>query len=72
MKAKVEEQGLVLSRDLLGDAEEVEIVKEERRIILIPVAKAVDPIEGLGSAPVSCGVPDAAVKHDRYLYDPGK
>jgi len=68
MKAKVKENGVLLSRDLLGDAEEVEIVREEKRILVIPVAQAVDPIVGPGTDPVSCGLSDAADNHDRYLY----
>ena len=28
----------------------------------------VDPLFGLGDAPVSCDVPDASEAHDRYLY----
>ncbi len=71
MKAKVTEQGVTVPRRLLGDAEEVEIRRENGTIViaLLPVE---DPILSLGESPVACGAPDASEGHDRYLYGPAE
>jgi len=68
MTTKVTEQGLLLSRDLLGDVDEVEIRKEHNRIVIIPVT-AKDPILELGRQPVTSDVEDASVNHDAYLHN---
>ncbi len=67
MKAKVTENGVTVPRELLDDAEEVEIRKEDGKVIVTPLPK-VDPILGLGENPVACGAPDASEQLDRYLY----
>ncbi len=67
MKAKVTENGVNVPRQLLDDAEEVEIRKEDGKVIVTPLPK-VDPILGLGENPVACGAPDASEQHDRYLF----
>ena len=67
MKVKVTENGVTVPRELLDDAEEVEIRKENGKIIVTPLPK-VDPILGLGENPVACGAPDASEQLDRYLY----
>ena len=67
MKVKVTENGVTVPRELLDDAEEVEIRKENGRVIVTPLPK-VDPILGLGENPVACGAPDASEQLDRYLY----
>ncbi len=67
MKAKVTENGITVPRELLDDAEEVEIRKENEKVIVTPLPK-VDPILGLGEDPVACGAPDASEQLDRYLF----
>ncbi len=67
MKAKVTKRGLVIPRDMLAGAEEVEIRQEKHRIVILPVIKG-DPILNLGLRPVECGIPEASEHHDRYLY----
>jgi len=70
MKTKVSSRGLVIPREMLADVEEVEILKENNRIVISPVTK-VDPILGLGKNPVCWGVSDASERHDRDLYRSG-
>ena len=67
MKAKVTENGVTVPRELLDDADEVEIRKENGNVIVTPLPK-VDPILGLGENPVACGAPDASEHLDRYLF----
>ena len=67
MKVKVTENGVTVPRELLDDAEEVEIRKENGKVIVTPPPK-VDPILGLGENPVACGAPDASEHLDRYLF----
>ena len=67
MKVKVTENGVIVPRELLDDAEEVEIRKENGKVIVTPLPK-VDPILGLGENPVACGAPDASEQLDRYLF----
>ncbi len=67
MKVKVTENGVTVPRELLDDAEKVEIRKENGKVIVTPLPK-VDPILGLGENPVACGAPDASEQLDRYLY----
>ena len=67
MKVKVTENGVTVPRELLDDAEEVEIRKENGKVIVTPLPK-VAPILGLGENPVACGAPDASEQLDRYLY----
>jgi len=70
MKAKVTEQGVVIPKKFLVDAEEVDIRIEDNRIVLIPITQT-DSILDFGRNPVSCGMPDASEKHDKYLYGSG-
>ena len=71
MKVKVGEKGVTVPRQMLGDAEEVEIRDENGRIVIEPVRNLEqedeDPIVGLGQDPVSCGAEDASVNHDQHL-----
>ncbi len=66
MKAKVTKRGLIIPREMLAGAEEVEIRREDHRIVISPVTKS-DPIFNLGKYPVECGVSDASEHHDKYL-----
>jgi virulence-associated protein VagC len=70
MKAKVTRRGLAIPKEMLVGMEEVEIRKEDQRIVISPIPKA-DPIFALGKHPVECGMPDGAEHHDRYLYGYG-
>ena len=68
MKAKVTEKGVMIPSSMLpGNVDEVEIRKEAKRVVIEPAEEA-DPLWGLGSNPVSCGVNDASENHDEYLY----
>jgi virulence-associated protein VagC len=70
MRVKVTKRGLVIPKDLLEGADEVEIRKEGRRIVIALLGEP-DPIFDLGKKPVELGVPDASEDHDHYLYDRG-
>ncbi len=67
MKAKVTKRGVIIPKEMLGGAEEVEIRSEDNRIVISPLVKS-DPIMNLGKQPVECGVPDASEHHDGYIY----
>ncbi len=69
MTAKVTEDGLLIPRELLNGFEEVEIRRENDRVIIIGAATR-DPIWSLGSAPVATEESDASVNHDAYLTTP--
>ena len=68
MKVKVEREGVLVPRELLEGVEEVEILKERHRILVIPV-EATDPIWEFGEDPAPLHAPDASEKLDSYLYD---
>lgn len=51
MKVKVTKRGLIIPREMLAGAEEVEIRKEDHRIVISPITKS-DPIFNLGKHPV--------------------
>lgn len=57
----------MIPRQLLGGLQEVEIRREDDRLIVEPV-KERDPIFALGSDPIDEDIQDASVGHDRYLY----
>lgn len=67
MKTLVSEQGLLIPKQLLDGAREVEIRKEQN-VILIMLTPLTDPIFELGTQPIMCDVNDASDNHDRYLY----
>ena len=67
MKTKVTEQGLLIPKELLEGFDEVEIRKEDKRLLIVPVSED-DPIFQLGQDPVVGGIGDASANHDRYLY----
>jgi virulence-associated protein VagC len=68
MKLPVTDQGLLIPKELLGKIDEVEVTIQGDRIIITP-GKDHPSIWDLGSDPVECDVTDAAINHDRYLYD---
>lgn len=67
MKAKVTEDGVIVPKRMLNGADEVDIRKENNLVVITPKTKN-DPILGFGKKPVSCGVSDASVQHDKYIY----
>ncbi len=67
MRAKVTKRGVIIPKEMLAGAEEVEIRSRDHRIVISPLSKS-DPILNLGKQPVECGVPDASEHHDAYLY----
>ncbi|MEX2176932.1 MAG: hypothetical protein WD872_21400 [Pirellulaceae bacterium] len=67
MIAKVNEQGLLITPELLRGAVEVEIREEPGRIVIL-LDPAKDPIWGLGKNPVIVPETDASINHDRYIY----
>ena len=77
MKVKVGTHGVTVPKEMLGNADTVEVREENGRVVLEPVrdtdevrseSKGEDPILGLGRNPVSCGAPDASENHDQHLY----
>lgn len=73
MNIKVTSRGVTIPRRLLGEATEVEVRREEGRIIVVPVAEKADlkdePLYELGSDPEEFGITDASVNHDKYLHE---
>ena len=65
--AKVTKRGLIIPKSMLAEAEEVEIRKEDHRIVISPISQT-DPIFNLGKHPVNCGLIDGSERHDNYIY----
>lgn len=68
MIVKVTSAGIVIPRDLLPDVDEVDVRLEGGVLVIAAPRRDDDPILGLGTAPVDCGVADASENHDAYLY----
>ncbi|MBC8868569.1 MAG: hypothetical protein H8E44_04090 [Planctomycetes bacterium] len=68
MRSKITEQGVTLPKQWFPGVAEVEIQREEDRVVVVPV-RGEDSITGLGRNPIEADVDDAAANHDRYLYD---
>jgi hypothetical protein len=66
MRLKVTEEGLLIPKELLQGAEEVDVRKEDS-LILVMLAGKTDPILDLGKFPVRSGVSDGSERHDAYL-----
>jgi hypothetical protein len=66
MRMKVTEQGVVVPKRFLKGIKEVEIRKDKRGILVVPVTE--DPILALGSQPIADEITDASERHDTYLY----
>ena len=66
MRLKVTEEGLLIPKELLQGAEEADVRKEDRLILVMLSGKS-DPILDLGRFPVRAGVSDGSDKHDAYL-----
>ena len=67
MRARVKTRGLWIPKKLLEGFQEVEIRKQHRNILIVPLPVD-DPILQLGKAPVTVPEDDAAENHDRYIY----
>ena len=67
MRSKVTDQGVTLPKHWFQGVSEVEIQREEHRVVVVPVPGD-DPIANLGKNPINLEVDDAAANHDRYLY----
>ena len=67
MRTEVTEQGINIPKSLLKGVKEVEIRENENYILVIPVHDE-DPISRFGKNPVSDGITDASVNHDKYIY----
>ncbi len=67
MRTEVTEQGLLIPKQLLEGVKEVEIRRENDKIIVIPLSSE-DPILQLGTQPITDDVTDASTNHDRYVY----
>ena len=68
MKATVGNEGILIPKDMLEGAEEVDILKEHDRIVLIPNKLHTDPIFKMGKHPVDTGLTNGAERHDQHLY----
>jgi hypothetical protein len=67
MKTKVTEQGVIVPKKFLKGIKEVEIRKDNRVILVVPVTE--DPIFALGSQSIVDEITDASEQHDAYLYN---
>ena len=67
LRKQVPESGLLIPREMLDGAREVDIRREDRRLVLVPVETS-DPLLDLGRSPIGDEVVDASTDHDRYLY----
>ena len=67
MRAKVTEHGVILPKQWFPGISEVDIQREEDRVVVVP-ARGEDPISTLGSSPIVVDMDDASSHHDRYLY----
>jgi len=67
MKTEVTEQGLLIPKTFLEGIEEVEIMKENGIILVVPVPTK-DPIFQLGQDPIDDDIVDASTNHDRNIY----
>jgi virulence-associated protein VagC len=67
MRSKVTEQGVVLPKQWFPGVDEVDIRRENNRVVVVPF-RGDDPISELGKNPLTVDVDDASDNHDRYLY----
>ncbi|HXG93759.1 MAG TPA: hypothetical protein VNN73_15550 [Blastocatellia bacterium] len=67
MRTEVTDNGLLIPKQFLEGIKEVEIRKEDGRIVIIPVSSP-DPIFQLGRDPIADDTTDASTNHDLYIY----
>ena len=60
-------RGVLIPKQLVEGFDEVEIVKQDGVIVVMPLPLD-DPIHQLGKSPVPVEEHDAAENHDHYLY----
>lgn len=65
MRTKVNENGVLIPKDLLPGITEVDIRKQNGVIMVIPAGKD-DPVYDIGKDPVASGVSDASENLDKY------
>ena len=65
MRVKVTDQGVIVPKRFLKGIKEVEICKDHKRILVLPITD--DPIAALGSQPIADDITDASEQHDAYL-----
>jgi hypothetical protein len=78
LRLPVTEAGVIIPKELFGDAVEVTVRREQDRILLRPVQNtepapsagtSLGSIWDLGSQPIKDDpITDSSVNHDRYLY----
>jgi hypothetical protein len=68
MIAKVTAEGLLIPKNLLGKSNQVQILEEPGRIVVV-LDPDDDPIWQLGKDPISLDVTDGSINHDKYIYD---
>jgi hypothetical protein len=68
MKLEVTDQGVLIPKNLLEGAKEVDVRKENKRIVVTPMPDE-DPIFRIGKNPVKGGVTNASVDLDKYVYN---
>ena len=68
MRAKVTTRGLWIPNRLLEGFHEVEILRQQKGILVVPLPTD-DPILQLGKSPITVPESDAAEHHDRYVYE---
>ena len=67
MRTQVTENGITIPRGMLEGVDEVEIRKQGKNIVVIPVDED-DPIFRFGKNPVKDTITDASVNLDKYIY----
>lgn len=70
-RVKVTDEGVVIPREWFADVDEVELRRENGRVVVDPVRiPKNDPVWNLGKYPVDLDGPtDVSVNHDKYVYD---
>lgn len=66
MRTRITDTGLLLPKEWFPDTDEVEIHRQNNRIVIVPVHPH-DPLYDLGKQPVLDEITDASEKHDQYL-----
>ncbi|MBM4167268.1 MAG: hypothetical protein FJ218_10185, partial [Ignavibacteria bacterium] len=61
------ERGVLIPKRMFNGVKEVEIKKEDNAVIVIPIDED-DLIFKLGKNPISSGMTDGSINHDKYLY----
>ena len=67
MIARVDENGLLIPKTMLGNQSQVEI-REKPGCLMIIYDPAADPIWGLGKNPVVAPETDVSMNLDKYIY----